>query len=75
MAELRICAIGPHGAGGPSLPLDFGAWIVPGGYQDIPELNLQLGDVHITLWPADPEKIRELGEKLIRIAEDLRREF
>jgi len=73
MAEIYLCAMASNL--GPSMPTDHGAWtrdkVCPGG-GTVKELVLSIGDSTISVWPADPDKIDEFGDKLKRVAAELR---
>ena len=60
---------------GTSLPADHAAWTRdkhwPGG-GTVKELVLAIGDSTISVWPADPDKIDALADKLKLIASELR---
>ncbi len=74
MAEIRIIAEGPGIPGGPSLPLPLGATFAqrpwPGG-GTTSVLRLHLGADVVEVWPADPERIAELGARLTKLAGEL----
>lgn len=60
--------------GGPSIPSVLSAWTgevnwPTGGKSK--RLMLSIGDCVIRVWPADPERIKDLGNKLLKIAEEL----
>ena len=74
MADIRLCAMANNL--GPSMPTDHGAWtrdkVWPGG-GTVKELVLSIGDSKIIIWPADPDKIDALGDKLKWVAAELRK--
>lgn len=53
------------------MPSDLSAWTAderwPGG-GTVKVLKLGIGDSTITIWPADPDKINDLGNRLSKIA-------
>lgn len=71
MAEIRTCCVSHQG---PSLPTSHGVTITqrpwPGG-GTTKAVVLHLGRDTVEIWPADRDKIRELGEKLVKISESL----
>ncbi len=73
MATIKIIA--ESSKLGPSLPTKHGASIGerkwPGG-GTTPILRLFIGDCDIEVWPADPDYIEELGNRLIMLAKDLK---
>lgn len=73
MAEIRIVAMSHSVSGGPDMPLPLHATL---GKQDIGGrevnvLQMTLGHDHVAVWPADPEYIRNLGKRLLKIADEL----
>lgn len=72
MAEIRLTAM--KNCNGPMIPSEYYALIMdrpwPGGGRT-EVLYLGIGNDSVEIWPADPIRIRELGEKLIRIANEL----
>ena len=74
MAEIKLTAMQRHGLGGPETPGEIGAIIQmrpwPGGGK-VPWLLLFVGNDTVEIWPADPVRIKQLGEKLVRIADEL----
>ena len=73
MAEIRLIAMRHDRLGGPAVPSRLGARIreFDGHTGKCNELLLSIGDSTISIWPADPDYIRDLGVTLINIAEDL----
>src|SRR5882757_3174672 len=69
MATIKLTAI--HNANGPDALGEIGAWLKdrawPGG-GTVKVLMLSVGRDTLEIWPADPERVRELGEKLIVLA-------
>lgn len=74
MAEIRLCAEAVY-QGGPSLPCELHARIVFRPWPDggtVPTLEISTGNDTVSIWPADPDYIDKLGDKLKSIAETLR---
>lgn len=69
MTEISLAAVDSYG-----IPRSHGAWIakreLTGRKDD--EFVLRIGDLVIRVWPADPDAIDELGEKLQNVAARLR---
>jgi hypothetical protein len=72
MAEIHLSAM--NNSFGPAMPQQHGAWLRdapwPGG-GTVKHLMLSIGDSTIDIWPADAERIRELADKLAKIAKSL----
>lgn len=74
MAEIKLTAM--CNAGGPQVPSELGAILSNRHWPDVggvPVLRLIVGDDTLEIWPADPDRIQELGDKLIKIAAELHR--
>ena len=70
MATIEICAMAPHGPAG--LHATVRKHPVFGEHgPDVDALFLYLGDDTVRVWPADPERIRELAEELEKLVSDL----
>ena len=73
MAEIHLTAM-YHEHGGPDLPQPIAAYLRdepwPGG-GTVKVLYLNVGQDALRIWPADPEIIAELAEKLAAIAKEL----
>lgn len=72
MAEIHLTAMTNTGPVVPtrhSAALKEKTW--PGG-GTVKQLQLLIGDDTITIWPADPDKIEALGNRLLEIAKELR---
>ena len=67
MAEIHLSAMLYH-EGGPDIPARLQATLTP---TKPPELCLFFGGDRVTIWPADPHRIRALAEDLLRVAEEL----
>ena len=73
MPEIRIYA-NERGSGGPPKLSDYYAHIKKiehGPFKGANSLRISVGDTDLRIWPADKDKIKEFGEKLIKIAEEL----
>ena len=73
MAEINLTAM--QHTGGPDTPSPLGAYLIDHQWPNggtVKNLRLTIGDSTITIWPADPDRIEELGDKLKAIAEYLR---
>ncbi len=70
MAEIKITAT-PHD--GAAIPRRHGAVLrkVPWGTGTTHELVLYIGSETIRIWPADRDRIKQLGERLIELSESL----
>ena len=73
MAEIYLCAL--KNDLGPDVPSDLGAWLrdkkwLGGG--TVKELVLSIEDSTIIIWPADPDAINSLADRLKEIVSELR---
>lgn len=72
MAEIFLCSLHRHGDHGPDYPGEMNARLVdrewPGG-GTVKRLHLSIGKDSVEIWPADPEQLKQLGEKLIQLSE------
>lgn len=63
---------------GPDVPADLQAWLTEeklfaSTEAKVPVLRMYLGEcVNVRIWPADPQKVRALGEKLVKLSEKLK---
>lgn len=69
MATIQLS--GWHHANGPMIPGELAAWLKdrewPGG-GTVKVLMMNIGKDTLEIWPADPERLRQLGEKLLVLA-------
>ncbi len=74
MATIQLSAMQRHGEGGPETPGEMGAFVQqkpwPGG-GTCPWLHMSFGRDDVEVWPADAYRVRELGMKLLAIADEL----
>lgn len=76
MAEINLCSLHRVGGqGGPDIPGEMAVIIKnkewPGG-GTTPTIEIFVGNDTISIWPAFPDHIEELGKRLIVVAEELR---
>ena len=73
MTEVRIYAT-EHDCEGPEIFADYFAHIQKiehGALKGVNSLRISIGDTDLRIWPADKDKIRKFGERLIEIADEL----
>jgi len=71
MAEIKILTI-KRSMGGPEELCDFEVCIKQ-DHVHRKLLQIAIGGDYVEFWPADPDKIKEFGYKLIKISQELRK--